>query len=211
MTEMDIKITLVAPVIFPILLFMDLVLHTTDEYILDSLWACLVPLNGSFTDHHLQFPNASVVAPEPHFAWPQDYIPRQLLLFTILTLIGIHLIYFTFARLSIQFLFNHQLMCHPHFLRNQIRFEIQTSLTSFHTMMLLMLPRFQAEVMGYSHLYDNVFKYRWPYFALLIPLCIPFHQCLLILTCLQILDLHRIFLILDSSCSPSSLAIQNHT
>ncbi|KAN0077946.1 hypothetical protein V8E55_010025, partial [Tylopilus felleus] len=67
-------------------------------------------------------------------------------------------------------------MCHPHFLKNQIRFEIQTSLTSFHTMMLLMLPRFQAEVMGYSHLYDNVSKYRWPYFALLIPLFLTFTE-----------------------------------
>ncbi|KAN0073584.1 hypothetical protein V8E55_012191 [Tylopilus felleus] len=158
---------------------MDLVLRTADEYILDSLWARLVPLNDAFTDHHLHSiltANASAVALEPHSAWPRDYIPRQLLSLTLLTLIGIHLIYFTFAGLSFQFLFNHELMRHPRFLKNQIRFEIQTSLTSFHTTTLLMLPWFQAEVMGYSRLYDNVSEYGWPYFALSIPLFLTFTE-----------------------------------
>jgi Delta7-sterol 5-desaturase len=37
-------------------------------------------------------------------------------------------------------------------------------------MMLLTLPWFQAEVMGYSWLYDDVGKYGWFYFFASVPL-----------------------------------------
>ncbi|KAF8554063.1 fatty acid hydroxylase [Imleria badia] len=99
------------------------------------------------------------------------YIPRQLLSLTVIALVGIHLLYFTFAGFSFQFIYSHELMQHPRFFKNQIRFEIQTSLKSFFATTPLTVPWFQAEVMGYSRLYDDVSEYRWLYFAFSILLC----------------------------------------
>ncbi len=107
-------------------------------------------------------------------AWPRDYIPRQILSLTVLTLVGIVLLYFVFATLSYYFIFNHEMMRHPRFLKNQVRLEIMTSIRAFPGMTLLTLPWFQAEVMGYSKLYDDVGKYGWGYLIFSIFLCVPF-------------------------------------
>ena len=96
-------------------------------------------------------------------AWPRTYIPRQLLSLSIITLIGIHVLYFLFAALSYYFIFNHEMMKHPRFLKDQIRKEILCSLKAFPGMTLLTLPFFQAEVMGYSRLYDDPKKYGYAY------------------------------------------------
>ncbi|KAI0950891.1 hypothetical protein AcW1_008077 [Taiwanofungus camphoratus] len=104
-------------------------------------------------------PSSSLVS-----AWPRNYVPRQVLSLLVLTLIGIHFLYFSFAWLSYKFFFNHEMMKHPRFLKNQVKMEIQTSLKAFPAMTLLTLPWFQGEVMGYSLLYDNVADYGWPYF-----------------------------------------------
>jgi len=96
-------------------------------------------------------------------AWPRTYIPRQLLSLSIVTLIGIHVLYFLFAGLSYYFIFNHKMMKHPRFLKNQIRKEILCSLKAFPGMTLLTLPFFQAEVMGYTKLYDDPNKYGYGY------------------------------------------------
>lgn len=98
-------------------------------------------------------------------AWPRDYIPRQLLSLMVITLIGIHLLYFVFTTLSYYLIFNHEMMKHPRFLKNQVRQEIIFSLKAFPVMMLLTLPWFLAEVRGYSMLYENVEDYGWGYFA----------------------------------------------
>jgi Delta7-sterol 5-desaturase len=103
-------------------------------------------------------------------AWPRDYIPRQLLSLIVITVIGIHLLYFIFAGLSYTFIFNHDMMRHPRFLKNQIKLEIQCSIQSFPGMTALTLPWFQAEVMGYSKMYDDVGKYGWTYLVLSVPL-----------------------------------------
>ncbi|CCM00071.1 uncharacterized protein FIBRA_02098 [Fibroporia radiculosa] len=96
-------------------------------------------------------------------AWPREYIPRQILSLFAITLIGIHILYFTFAWLSYRYVFNHEMMKHPRFLKNQVKLEIQLSLKSFRSMTLLTLPWFQAEVMGYSKLYTSVEEYGWMY------------------------------------------------
>ena len=103
-------------------------------------------------------------------AWPREYIPRQLATLIIITLIGIHILYFLFAWVSYQFIFNHDMMRHPRFLKNQVKLEIQTSLRAFPMMTLLTLPWFQAEVMGYSKLYDGVDTYGYFYLFASIPL-----------------------------------------
>jgi lathosterol oxidase len=103
-------------------------------------------------------------------AWPRDYFFRQLLSLTAITLIGIHVLYFLFAWLSYKFIFNHDMMRHPRFLENQVWLEIQTSLWSFPSMMVLTLPWFQAEVMGYSKLYDGLDTYGYFYLFASVPM-----------------------------------------
>lgn len=114
----------------------------------------LQTLNGS----HLPYADIGSVS-----AWPRDYFLRQVLSLSVITLIGIHLLYFVFAGLSYAFIFNHEMMKHPRFLKNQVRLEILSSLKAFPGMTLLTLPWFQGEVMGYSKLYDDVGKYGWGY------------------------------------------------
>jgi len=142
---------------------MDLVLSTCDHFVFDSLWASIVPLNSSLPH---STPRVS--------AWPRNYIPRQIISLIILTLIGIHLLYFLFAGLSYKFIFNHEMMRHPRFLKNQVKLEIETSLRSFPGMTLLTLPWFQAEVMGYSKLYRDVDQYGWLYLFASVPLFLLF-------------------------------------
>ena len=103
-------------------------------------------------------------------AWPRDYIPRQLISLSVVTLIGIFCLYFLFAGLSYQYIFNHDMMDHPRFLKNQVKLEIQCSLRAFPGMTLLTLPWFQAEVRGYSKLYDNVDDYGLAYLLFSVPL-----------------------------------------
>ena len=80
----------------------------------------------------LSSPDASALS-----AWPRDYIPRQLISLAVITLLGIVVLYFLFAGLSYQYIFNHDMKKHPRFLKNQIRLEIQCSLKAFPGMTLL--------------------------------------------------------------------------
>lgn len=176
---------------------MDLVLRIADDLVFDKFWATLVPLEAfTGSPEFLASANATAsyiplaastkwsqfVAYLPHpplqaaktiagvSAWPREYIPRQLLSLVIITMIGIHLLYFLIAGFSYYFIFNHEMMKHPRFLKNQVKLEIQKSMSSFPGMMLLTVPWFQAEVMGYSKLYDGPDTYGYAYLALSIPL-----------------------------------------
>ena len=106
----------------------------------------------------------------PLSAWPRDYIPRQLISLSLITLIGIFCLYLIFAGFSYQYIFNHDMMNHPRFLKNQVKLEIQCSLRAFPGMTLLTLPWFLAEVRGYSRLYDKVDDYGLAYLLFSIPL-----------------------------------------
>ena len=141
---------------------MDFVLNTADDVLLDKVWAYIVPLTNVTWEPAA---NATTVS-----AWPRDYVPRQLISLSVLTIIGIHLLYFSFAYASYQWIFNHDMMRHPRFLKNQVRLEIQSSLRAFPVMMLLTIPWFQAEVMGYSKLYDGVDTYGYAYLVLSVPM-----------------------------------------
>lgn len=146
---------------------MDLVLHLADDYVLDNVWAYMFPLHDFAV--HVTSSNFTSVSYTSQSAWSRDYIPRQLISLTVITLIGIHCLYFIFAWLSYTFIFNHDMMRHPRFLKDQVKLEIQSSLRAFPVMTLLTLPWFQAEVMGYSKLYDNIADYGWMYFVISIP------------------------------------------
>ncbi|KAI0279264.1 fatty acid hydroxylase [Russula aff. rugulosa BPL654] len=110
----------------------------------------------------------------PLSAWPRDYIPRQIISLSVVTLIGIFCLYFLFAGLSYQYIFNHDMMNHPRFLKNQVKLEIQCSLRAFPGMTLLTLPWFQAEVRGYSKLYDSVDDYGLAYLLFSVPFFLVF-------------------------------------
>jgi lathosterol oxidase len=177
---------------------MDLVLSIADEYLLDKAWAFMVPASVFVTPVNIsQSSLAPIVLPFswqwhhilvsllPHpplpstydpstlttvSAWPRDYIPRQLISLSVVTLIGIFCLYLLFAGLSYQYIFNHDMMNHPRFLKHQVKLEIQCSLRAFPGMTLLTLPWFLAEVRGYSKLYDNVDDRGLAYLLFSIPL-----------------------------------------
>ncbi|TCD66428.1 c-5 sterol desaturase [Steccherinum ochraceum] len=183
---------------------MDILLDVMDEYLLDNVYAKLVPATAfapafnastlskaalNATSHFPVIPAGSLSSTWSHLvsylphpplpaesfvepalstiastsAWPRDYILRQAISLTGITLAGVHVIYFLFAWLSYTFVFNHDMMKHPRFLKNQIRQEILLSLYAFPLMTALTLPLFVLEVRGYSFLYDNVSDYGWGY------------------------------------------------
>ncbi|KII89105.1 hypothetical protein PLICRDRAFT_40744 [Plicaturopsis crispa FD-325 SS-3] len=177
-------------------LAMDLVLHIADDLFLDRVWVHLVPLSAFSST--LASPQSAgvnisdfVIAPGkwsqivsslPHpalptkfassalvSAWPRDYIPRQIASLFTLTWAGIIVLYFLSAGFSYQCLFNHDMMRHPRFLKNQVKQEIQASLAAFPVMTLLHMPIFEAEVLGYSRLYDSVDERGWLYLLFTIP------------------------------------------
>ncbi|KAI0635735.1 hypothetical protein C8Q77DRAFT_1155502 [Trametes polyzona] len=96
-------------------------------------------------------------------AWPRDYLPRQAISLFVITLVGVHALYFIFSGLSYQYIFDHKMMKHPRFLKNQIKLEIQMSLRAFPMMTVLTLPWFLGDVRGYSRLYHSVDEYGWGY------------------------------------------------
>jgi lathosterol oxidase len=151
---------------------MDLILNVADHFVFDGLYAKVLPYNSSIprltTDtRYLPF-NPQPVAdllPETAFSlWQRDYLPRQILSLTVITLLGIHALYFIFATLSYYYIFNHDMKHHPRFLKNQVKLEIQSSLRAFPAITALTLPWVIAEVMGYSKMYDSVDEYGWGYF-----------------------------------------------
>lgn len=181
---------------------MDLILEVADHFVLDDLYAKLVPaaaflppptINGTTWEYstwqhivsylpHPPFPYEVYRSyPEqflvPASAWPQDYIPRQCLSLIATTLLGVHLLYFLFSTFSYYFVFDHAMMRHPRFLKNQVRQEITMSLQSFPVMMLLTLPWFEGEVLGYSKLYNDIDEHGWAWFFLSIPAYVCFSNC----------------------------------
>ncbi|KAF9516131.1 hypothetical protein BS47DRAFT_1292957 [Hydnum rufescens UP504] len=157
---------------------MDVVLEFSDHYILDHIWAKLVPLQQStespawltrFAESlptFFQPPPPTVFREELVSAWPRSYIIRQMFSVTWITLLGTVILYFLFGCLSYYFVFDHRMMKHPRFLKNQIKMEIWTSLWSFPGMTMLMMPWFEGEVRGHSRLYHNMDEYGWTYFIL---------------------------------------------
>jgi len=182
---------------------MDVVLSILDEYILDNLYAKILPadtkpkfpvpppINLVLSTWHSLIsvlpafsslePSNSTVSNTPHqilnqttSIWPRDNIYRQILSLSVITIIGIHLLYFLFAGLSYRYIFNHDMMRHSRFLPNQVRKEILTSIKSFPGMIVLTLPFFLSEVRGHTRLYDNIDDYGWAYLLLSIPLFLLF-------------------------------------
>ncbi|KAF7332021.1 Fatty acid hydroxylase [Mycena kentingensis (nom. inval.)] len=146
---------------------MDLVLDVADSYVFDAVYAKLLPVDALRTVNAsvaaaipaasqwskiasmlprpiVGLKDASPVLTPPLYAsaWPRDYLPRQILSLSVLTLVGIHLLYFLIAGLSYKFIFNHEMRKHPRFLKDQEKLEIQSSLRAFPGITLMTLPWF---------------------------------------------------------------------
>lgn len=156
---------------------MDIILNVADYLVFDKIYASILPYNNS-TGPRLSTPLHTLpgnplpipeLLPETALSyWARDYVVRQTISLSFVTVAGIMFLYFTFAGLSYKYLFNHDMMHHPKFLKNQVKLEIQSSMRAFPAITFLTLPWFVAEVMGYSKLYDEVSEYGWGYFFLSI-------------------------------------------
>ncbi|XDC62847.1 hypothetical protein R6Z07M_014029 [Ovis aries] len=95
--------------------------------------------------------------------WPEDNIFRQAITLLIVTNLGALILYFFFATLSYYFVYDHLLMKHPQFLKNQVSREIAHSVQSMPWMSIPTVLLFLLEVRGYSRLYDGIgeFPYGW--------------------------------------------------
>lgn len=166
---------------------MDLVLGIADEYLLDDVWATLLPasrFSSACAGHHMNALNSTITqsefvakcgAPGQAMSWlPRDNIIRQFLSLYVITYIGIVLLYFSCATFSYYFLFNKELKKHPRFLKDQVKLEIQSSLRAFPWLDLLTVPWFVAEVRGYSRVYDRWDEYGLWYLILSVPLFLVF-------------------------------------
>lgn len=134
---------------------MDVILKAADTYLLNDLYQ--------------QYTPASLRA----YASP-DHIARQSLSLFTITMIGVHILYFTLSSLSYYMWYDHELEKNPKFLPNQIWREIKTSLISFPITTIITIPWFLAEIHGYSKLYNDVDEYGWGYLFLSLALFLAF-------------------------------------
>jgi lathosterol oxidase len=136
-------------------------------------------------------------------AWPRDYMPRQYISLVrhpsspdlpllcrsrslinlhfgdpsfqyLMVFAGILLMYPSMAGFSYYYIFDHRMMKHPRFLKNQVRQEIIYSLQAFPWLILMTTPWFVYEVRGGGLFYDKVADYGWAYLAFSIPLFLVF-------------------------------------
>lgn len=86
-------------------------------------------------------------------SWPADNWVRQFLSLYVIAAFGGWMLYMTMATLSYVFLFDHRLMKHPLFIKNQIWLEISYASKSIPIMAIFTVPLFMLELYGYSRLY----------------------------------------------------------
>lgn len=202
---------------------MDVLLDLADHFLLDKVWAKLVPLPANNQLFQIVGPTASSLfsnvtsvpltaaktpllltlanalpvslrPPPPSSllassllsdpatleslsAFPRTYVLRQLFSILTLTVVGIHILYFLFATLSYYLIFDHRMMRHPRFLKDQVKLEIMCSLWAFPTITIMTIPWFLGEVRGWSRLYGSwgdVGKYGWTYLVFSVPLWVFF-------------------------------------
>jgi lathosterol oxidase len=184
--------------------------YLTTESAFKGAWANLVSfLPHSSAPEIIASPIAKNVTANlsPLSSWPRDYIPRQIISLFVITIIGIHILYYLFAGFSYYFVFNHEMMRHPRFLKNQVRKEIIQSESSFPGMILLTLPWFFGEVRGWSKVYGGlgeVGEYGWGYLVFSAFWCVavprtlyrqtdlqPFHPRFLFVTDFGVYCIHR--------------------
>ncbi|CDS14118.1 hypothetical protein LRAMOSA06288 [Lichtheimia ramosa] len=126
---------------------MDTLLELADDYFLDSIYAKAFPEQLS-SNSTLEFP--------PTSPWSRDSDLRICLSLAVLVTIGGWLFYMSFSTLSYFFIFDHETMKHPKFLKNQVRQEIECASKAIPGFALCTVPWFWGEIKGYSLLYDGL-------------------------------------------------------
>lgn len=141
---------------------MDIILKKADQIFLDCLWSKAFPITTSSlqSSSSIYSNQSSLTTLNCQSSFDRDHLLRQSISIYSLALIGVSILYFSLGSLSYYFLFDHRVMNHPRFLKNQIQLEIKASLRAIAPMVILTLPIFLAEVRGYSLLYDNVNDFR---------------------------------------------------
>ncbi|KAI8370564.1 uncharacterized protein BYT42DRAFT_595284 [Radiomyces spectabilis] len=124
---------------------MDSVLHYADEHVFDALYAKLIPTSM-----------AANATSEFAINWTRDNVLRQSLSIFIMVTLGGWFFYLAMASFSYYFVFDHETMDHPKFLKNQVRLEIECAVSAIPGFSLLTVPWFVGEVNGHSMLYDGV-------------------------------------------------------
>uniref|UniRef100_A0AAQ4QS17 Fatty acid hydroxylase domain-containing protein n=1 Tax=Gasterosteus aculeatus aculeatus TaxID=481459 RepID=A0AAQ4QS17_GASAC len=108
-------------------------------------------------DHVLDIADSYIFTPYVYPAsWPEHGALRQILSLWLLTNLGAVLIYLGLGALSFCYVFDHKLMKHPQFIKNQVRKEIKLSTTSIFWMSFPTVALFFLEIHGHSKLYDNI-------------------------------------------------------
>lgn len=111
---------------------------------------------------------------------PEDNMLRQALTLSGLFCVGGLFMYLSFAGLSYLFIFDHRLMKHPQFLKNQVRLEITYACKSIPIMGLLTVPIMIAELRGYTLLYMGIEGWRgWAFIATTVVTFLMFTDCLI--------------------------------
>ncbi|KAF7728812.1 c-5 sterol desaturase [Apophysomyces ossiformis] len=172
---------------------MDTVLEYADDYFFDSFYQKWLPqqLPGNVT--------TDMFTSE----WQRDDVWRQSLSIFIMVTIGGWIFYFGFALFSYYVFFDHDMMKHPKFLKNQVRKEIECAMSAIpgfsrklskHTVvkekkrwflnemecsLVLTVPWFVGEVNGYSLLYSGTPSTLadWGFILLSIPVFLFFTDC----------------------------------
>ncbi|KAI9284156.1 hypothetical protein BC943DRAFT_326451 [Umbelopsis sp. AD052] len=125
---------------------MDTVLEILDPLVFDSIYAKILPAPV--------LANAtSGVAITSALSRDND-IRIALSIFVLVTLGG-WFFYLSAATFSYFFLFDHEIMKHPKFLKNQVSLEIDCAVKAVPGFVLFTVPWFWGEVKGYSKLYSD--------------------------------------------------------
>ncbi|XP_055365689.1 lathosterol oxidase-like isoform X2 [Betta splendens] len=110
-------------------------------------------------DHVLNIADHYIFTPYVYpSTWPENDTLRQLISLWVVTNLGAQLIYLGFGALSFYYVFEHNLMKHPQFIKNQVRKEIELGTVAIFWMSFPTVALFFWEVRGHSKLYDNISK-----------------------------------------------------
>lgn len=100
--------------------------------------------------------------------WPEDDFFRQTISLLIITNLGAYILYFFFATLNYYFVFDHSLMKHPQFLKNQVYREIVFTVQALPWISIPTVSLFMLELRGYSKLYDDIGEFPSGWFQLIV-------------------------------------------
>ncbi|KAI9016533.1 hypothetical protein CLU79DRAFT_847507 [Phycomyces nitens] len=145
---------------------MDIVVEYADEYLFDALYSKVIQTSFSSNGTSDALIQGLV----------RDNIYRQsITVFFILTGGGF-LFYLFAATLSYYLVYDHNIMKHPKFLKNQIRMEIECALSAMPGIAVMTVPWIVGELRGYSYVYSGMPQgfYEWAYFFLSIPAFLAF-------------------------------------